>query len=143
MGCASGLAITLDGEMLLKAGVSIAPSTTPDHLLTSKTGVQVSAELGGRFLLRYLLSTQIGIFHGGSNKLHFVTPTAIAPSDTVGVLALPAVSTPREYVMLLDPAKITAVLGPRWVRAGRGIEYLLPAGFPASAMVLPWEVQIA
>ena len=142
MACASLLAVTLDEEMLLNGGVSISPGTTPDHLLPSKTGVQVAAELGGRFLLRYLLATQIGVFHGGSNKLHYVTPTAISPSNTVAVLALPAVSSARDYVMLLDPAKIVTILGPRWVRAGQGIEYLLPAGFPQSAMVLPWEVQI-
>lgn len=142
MGCASRLAITLDEEMLHSSGTTIYPGITAPSSLPKKTGAQVSKELGGRLLLRYLLATQIGIFYGGSNKLHFVTPTPIAPADTVSILALPAPGTSRDFAMLLDPKQIPDIWGPRYVRAGQGVEYLLPSGFPQSALVLPWEVQI-
>lgn len=142
MGCASGLAVTMDSLMLLNRGVSIASSATPDSALPSKTGATVANELCGRLLLRYLLSTQIGSLHGGSTRLQFVTPTPLAPRDTVAVLALPAVSSPRNYVVLLDPMKIPVIQGPRWVKAGSGIEYLLPGAFPQAALIIPWEVQV-
>jgi hypothetical protein len=45
--------------------------------------------------------------------------------------------------MLLNPAEVDEIQGPRWVRAGSGIEYVLPNGFPSSAVLLGWPIQIA
>ena len=142
MSTASQLATSLDEEMLLSRGISIAPSTTPDSELPSKSGKEVAAELGGRLLLRYLLASQIGIHSSGSSNRHFVTPTPYAPDDTVRCLALPSPSQKRDFVLLLFPEKISRILGPRWIRHGLGIEYILPNGFPLDALVFPWEVQI-
>jgi len=53
---------------------------------------------------------------------------------------------PRVLVMLLDPSKIDEIKGPRWVRFGNGIEYLLPKGFLSEALVPPpprwWPLQV-
>jgi hypothetical protein len=133
----------LDQEMIERHGTTIAARNVPDALLPAKTGAEVAREVGDRLLLRYLLPEQVGLFQVGSSKLTFVTPTAFRPEDTVSYLALPAAGKPRSYVLLLDPRKIDRmILGPRWIRGGRGIEYLLPDGFPVGALVLPWEIQI-
>jgi len=143
MASASQLATSLDEEMLLAWGVSIAPSTTPDSKLPSKLGRRVAAEIGGRLLLRYLLASQVGIHTSGSKDRHFVTLTPYAPSETVRCLALPSPKLKREFVLLLKPEEIPRILGPRWIRYGIGIEYILPDGFPLSALAFPWEVEIA
>lgn len=143
MGSVSWLATVLDQEMLEVArNVAIAPRPTPDAQLPRKTGSQVSAELGGRYLLRYLLPQQVGTYRRGSTQRHWATPTPYAPEETVSWLALPSPTQARLFVLLLDPAKIDDIWGPRWVRFGKGIEYLLPRGFPDGALALPWELPV-
>jgi hypothetical protein len=89
--CAS-LAETLDQEMLEAfriPSIRIASPTTSNEELQQhfrKTGNEVSAEIGGRYLLRYLLADQVGTFTQGSDKMHYVTPTPYAPQDTVAHL---------------------------------------------------------
>lgn len=148
MGTSSWLATLLDQEMLeVVRKVSIRPRTTPDAMLPQLNGPQVATHLGGRYLLRYLLPHQVGDVDSyaaqGSNRRHFVTPTPYAPGETVPWLALPKPAESRLYVMLLDPEKIDReVLGPRWVRGGKGFEYLLPQGFPKEALVFQWALQV-
>jgi len=149
MGSSSWLATALDHEMLEVARrVEIAPRVTPDSDLGTdtrwnKTGRAVAKELGGRYLLRYLLPHQVGSYPAGSDDRQCVTPTPYAPRETVSWLALPAPRKTRPYVMLLDPSEITRrVWGPRWIRLGKGIEYILPDGFPRDAVVLGWELEV-
>ena|SRR5579884_2114220 len=142
MSSASQLATNLDEEMLLSRGISIASSTTPDSMLPSKSGRAVAAELGGRLLLRYLQASQVGLYTKGSSRRHWVTPTPYAPDDTVRYLALPDPTQKREFVLWLMPEKIEEILGPRWIRGGVGIEYVLPKGFPLNSLVFTWEVQV-
>ena len=145
MSSASWLATALDQEMLevvRSPSVAIAPRATPDSALPSKTGSDVARELGGRYLLRYVLDDQVGEYLAGSTAPHWTTPTPYSATDTVSWLALPAPTLIRRYVMMLDPARIPQLLGPRWIRFGKGIEYLLPSGFPANAVVFPWELEI-
>ena len=142
MATSSHLATQLDHEMLSAHSVVIAPSSTPDSGLARKTGRQVARELGGRYLLRYLLPHQVGRYAGGSTAPHWVTPTAYAPEETISWLALPAPRDPRPYVMSLKPEEIADISGPRWVRFGGGIEYHLPTGFPAGALAFPWELEV-
>lgn len=143
MGC-GWLATLLDSEMLqVQRGVQIQPATTPLNQLARKTGLQVAAEVGGRYLLRYLLRKQVGKFLGGSQAQHYVTPTPYSPDETTYFLALPRPTGRRRYVLLLDPARIPQVWGPRWVRLAAGIEYYLPQGFPPNAIVGPgWEIEV-
>jgi hypothetical protein len=140
---ASWLATSLDQEMLEQHRVLIASRTTPDQDLPSKTGTQVAQELGNRYLLRYLAAHQTGLHANGSEQRHFVTPTAYSAAETVSWLALPLPTQDRAFVLMLDPAKIETIVGPRWVRCGKGIEYILPFGFPKEALTLAWEVQVA
>jgi hypothetical protein len=136
------LARTLDQEMLERAGVSIHSAITPDVALPIRRGDEVSLELGGRLLVRYMLRRQLGLFAGGSSDKHYVTPTPLSQSDAPSFLALPVVAERRSFAMLVDPREIDEIQGPRWVRGGNGIEYLLPSGFRPSAVLLGWEIEI-
>jgi hypothetical protein len=143
MDTAAWLATALDHEQLeVSRGVVIAPRRQEDYALTVRYGPDVAQELGGRYLLRYILPEQVNQFADGSTATHHVTPTPYAPRDTVSYLALPKPVAPRLYVMLLDPARIPYIQGPRWIRLGKGIEYILPRGFPKDALVMPWEVEV-
>ena len=65
MGVCTWLATLLDREMLVvRHGVPIEPDTMSIHKLPRKTGHQVADEVGGRYLLRYLLPHQVGLFRG-------------------------------------------------------------------------------
>ena len=134
----------LDQEILeVRAGLVIAPRTTPDDKLRATDGNTVAAELGGRYLLRYMLPRQVGQFRDGTALPQCATPTPYAPEETVSWLFLPAPDEDRMYVMVLDASRIDRILGPRWVRCGKGIEYLLPNGFPKGAIVAwGWEMQV-
>ena len=144
MSCA-WLSTVLDQEMLeVVRRVRIAPRTVSYQILLvswQKTGRQVAGELGGRYLLRYLLRHQVGSYINGSTDRHYTTPTPYSPADTVSWLTLPSPTRKRDFVMLLDPTKIDTILGPRWTRLGKGIEYILPGGFNKDALVWPWELQ--
>ena len=136
------LATRLDISMLEGRGVWIFPGPTPDKDLPHKTGVEVSRELGGRYLLRYVLPDQVGRYTAGSTEPHWVTPTPYAPLELVPYLFLPNPNRIRTHVMLLNPVHIPTIAGPRYVNLGSGIEYLLRDGFPMQALVTPWEMEI-
>lgn len=148
MGTSSWLATFLDWEMLLKRQTRIAPVNAFEEELDQKSGGEVAHELGGRYLLRYLLPQQVGLFIQGSIAKHYVTPTPYAPEETIAYLALPHPTQPHPYVLVLDPAQIVHIWGPQWIRGGMGIQYILPNGFPQEAIVVPgtpgaaWEIQI-
>jgi hypothetical protein len=128
--------------------VQIAQPTTPLDQLPQKTGAQVAAEIGGRYLLRYLLPYQVGRYGAGSQATHYVTPTAYAPEETVSYLALPQPDQPRPYVFVLNPAAISFIWGPQWIRGSPGIQYVLLQGFPQNAIIVPgtpggaWELSV-
>ena len=143
MDTAAWLATVLDQELLeVVRGVPISPRDRADQLLPIRAGSEVARELGGRYLLRYILPDQAGQFVDGSDTPHHVTPTPYAPRDTVSYLALPKPGAARLLVMLLDPERVPYIQGPRWIRLGKGIEYILPNGFPKDALVWPWEVSV-
>lgn len=142
MSSSSWIATYLDEEMLARKGVLIADRLTPDDSLPRKPGTEVAEELGGRFLLRYMARDQVGRFGSGSNLKHYVTPTPYSPEETVACLSLPQPITPRTHIALLDPINIEHISGPRWVRLGKGIEYVLIDGFSADALVQPWELEV-
>jgi hypothetical protein len=142
MGTAGQLATNLDLYMLANQGSTIVAGTTPDDEVPSKSGREVFEELGGRFLLRYLLPSQTRVFLEDVARKHWVTPTPYSPEETISRLALPAPTQPREYVLILDPREIEEVRGPRHVLFGSGIEYILPRGFRKEALVLPWPLEV-
>ena len=134
--------------MLVQRGVAIAPASASLTALPRKTGKQVSRELGGRLLLRYVLATQVRSFTSGSTVRHWVTPTAYTPSEAVTYLALPDPDLNRPYVLVLDPMRIQLIWGPHEIEGSSAIEYVLPEGFPAEAIVGPgpgnaWALRIS
>ncbi len=131
------LKVRVQAPAVVGRDLAIAPQDTPDEQLAPKSGGEVAQELSGRYLLRYLLLKQIGVFTGGTPSKTYVTPTPLAPEETVKWLALPAAHRLRRYVLLINPARLPVeyrILGPRWVRLGGGIEYILPDGFPGEAI---------
>jgi hypothetical protein len=139
------LATNLDRQMLEVRGIVIEPTVTPDAEVPLKSGTEIFEELGGRFLLRYLLPGQGDTSAKLSeiqSRYQWVTPTPYSPGETIAMLALPAPERPREYVLILDPREIEDIQGPRYVKFGGGIEYILPKGFPREALVLPWPVEV-
>ena len=141
MSTCSAIATRLDEEMLSLRPAHVYPAHTPLHAMPARTGADVSAELGGRYLLRYLMRRQYGQFTTGSPNVNFATPTPYSPTETVSWLALPSPMR-RDFVLFLDPNSIPEVRGPRRVLLGGGIEYILPRGFPASALVVNWPVPV-
>lgn len=141
MSCAK-IATYLDEEMLTTSTVTIAESHGPDDNLPRKAGDQVEKEISGRYLLRYLTRREIGQYLRGNGNKHFVTPTAYSSSDCISWLALPAVNVRRTHVLLLKPSEIKEIWGPRRIKGGFGIEYLLPYGFPQQALAFAWELEI-
>lgn len=149
MGTSSWLATWLDYQFLIDQGAIVYQARQVSDTLPERGGEEVARELGGRKLLRYLLPEQVGSFRNGSTQLTFVTPTAYGPEEALIWLVLPASSSPRTHVLILEPSKISAIIGPIEVAAGRGIQYILPRGFPPEAIIVPgapgaaWEVVVA
>jgi hypothetical protein len=138
------VAINLDKEMLGRHGVSIAPGWVANRDLPKCT--DLVAELGGRHLIKYIRSDDLNKFSKLSRVKyfsgeHYLTPTVVCRPELPEVLALPPYKVP-DYALFLDPAKLDAV-GPRHVRGGSGIEYVLLDGFSVDAIVEPgWAVKI-
>lgn len=141
---AARLAMTLDEEMLIRNGVTIVPPTTPDSKLPHC--IDLADQLSGRSLIKYVRTddrhrysvlSSITHFPG----VHYLTPTPLCREAVTGALNLPPFATPR-YALVLDPTKLTAH-GPRRIRGGSAIEYVLLNGFPADAIVPPgWPVEV-
>ncbi len=142
---AADLAIILDEEMLGQHNAAIAAPWTPDDQLPECTSL--ASELGDRYLVKYLrrgdhtrysVRSGISYFPG----VHFVTPTPLARSQLIPVLNLPSDLPAPRYALLLDPAHVTA-RGPRRIRGGHGVEYVLFSGFPSTAIAAPgWPITI-
>lgn len=136
------IATLLDVEMF-KAGQILLDEGHVLDMSSPRPGHEVSRELNGRCVLRYLRRHQVGKFAYGTDDPQCVTPTAYTPRDAVQWLALPSPLDPPSFVLFIDIASVPKVLGPRRVRLGGGIEYVLPEGFPAQAVIHPgWEIEI-
>lgn len=83
MASCSAVATRLDEEMLASRPAHVYPSHTPLATMPPRTGASVAAELGGRYLLRYLTRKQYGQFTSGSASLQFVTPTPYSPTEAI------------------------------------------------------------
>jgi hypothetical protein len=129
------LATLLDQEQIEKTRV-IAPRSQDVETMPDRTGAEIADELGGRLLVRYLTASQVGLFTAGStDRGHWVTPTPVGPEDAASWLALLAPLLWRRHALLLDPRHVDIIRGPAWIRLGQGIEYYLPSGFSADAVV--------
>ncbi len=119
------------------------------NLLPLKSGADLFQELGGRLLIRYLATQQVGLFSKGDSGKHYTCPTVYPAHELNRWLLLPSPQRKRAYVLLLDPRRIPTIRGPQWVAGPGGIQYILPDGFPQSAIVVPgapqgsWELDLA
>jgi hypothetical protein len=141
MATCSAIATRLDEEMLALRPAKVYPSHTPVASMPARSGSGVSTELGGRFLLRYLIRKQYGQFTSGTASLQFTTPTAYSPTEAISWLALPTPAR-RDFALFLDPKYLSDIRGPRRVLLGGGLEYILASGFPAAAIVVGWPVPV-
>ncbi len=136
------MATLLDQEHIERSA-AIAPRGQDVKAMPDRPGNEVSLELGGRLLVRYLTDSQVTEFLSGSTgRAHWTTPTPIAPEAVVPWLALYAPTVARRHALILEPAKIPVIRGPAWIRLGQGVEYFLPDGFPADAIVDVGVVQV-
>lgn len=138
---ATWMATMLDQEQIEKSS-PIQPRVVDVEGMPDRPGSDVADELGGRMLVRYLTPAQVSDFLSGSTREHWVTPTPVSADHSCGWLALPSPTIRREYAIVLDPAKIGSIRGPAWIRLGEGIEYYLPEGFPADAILDARVVQV-
>jgi hypothetical protein len=121
--------------------VSIAAETTPTANLPIRTGTEVAIELNGRALLRYV--DRWSAHESGRTIETFACPTPYTPSEVMRFLAPPRPDLLRDYVLFLDPKEIVVIRGPRWCNLGGGIEYVLPDGYPETAIIGPgWAVEV-
>jgi hypothetical protein len=148
MGTSSWLATWMDEQYLRGRGATIWPPMDVAGRPPTRTGAEVAAKLGPRKLLRYLLPNQVGRFRTGSDLETYATPTPYTPEETLSWLVLPGASSPRPYALILEPSLIPMIQGPMMVAGGQGIQYILPEGFPAGAVVVPgapgmhWEIVV-
>ena len=147
MGTSSRLATWLDLEMLRVNGASLQAPFTPDRLLPHVP--DLSNEIGGRAVIRYLRANQLRRFLQGTQDAQYVTPTPYSPEEAVKWLATPYANMDLSYALLLDSTKLNDVVGPRTVRLGGGIEYILTSGFGPDAILdvsadgpSKWEIQV-
>jgi hypothetical protein len=130
------LATEMDSLML---SGKIAPKGMLDSALPIRSGNEVADELHGRMLIRYAIDAH----ETPRSMTTYVCPTPLSTEELSAFLALPRPDVKREYAILLDPTQIDQVQGPRWCAMGQGIEYVLPAGYQARAVVAPgWGVRI-
>jgi hypothetical protein len=141
----SDLAVLLDEEMLRAKSVIVSDAGVPDASLPKC--VDLADQVGGRHLIKYLregdhrryAGAPAGSYFGG---IHYVTPTPLRRRELVRVLNLPTGLPAPRYALLLDPLHLDA-WGPRRIRSGRGIEYLLLNGFSADAISGSWPIEVA
>lgn len=136
------LATELDRIMLGRRGPIHHPLDTKS--LPNRSGDEVAEELNGRLLLRYVTDDAVReALDGRIGVPTYVTPTPYAVQDVAAYLALPMPDLARGHVILIDPSGVEQIAGPCQVAAGQGIEYLLPHGYPETAIVGPeWAVKV-
>ena len=128
--------------MFLAQGVAVSASSIHDSKLPQKSGAEVFRELHGRPLIRYLRREDVGRYLLGDHNRHCVTPTPYTVDDMVSFLNLPDPLSDRTHCLLLNPARIPAILGPRHVHWGGGIEYILPQGFEQKDLLFAWALEV-
>jgi hypothetical protein len=127
----------LDRRFLLDNGATIWPPLDEAPAPPVRTGAEAARELGGRKLLRYLLPHQVSQARYGSNDETYATPTPYAPDDTLTWLVLPNAVGIRRHVLILEPTRIPAIIGPIMVAGAAGIQYILVNGYPPEAIIVP------
>ncbi|WP_405933715.1 hypothetical protein [Streptomyces sp. NBC_00827] len=101
--------------------------------------------LNGRLLVHYLVPGAQHDFRegfaGGEGGL-WATPTPYSSDDAARYLRFPCPQVARTHAILIDPTKVPELRGPRRVQRGDGLEFLLPQGVPANAILDQTEVEV-
>jgi hypothetical protein len=143
MGSSATIASLIDLEMLASRSARVYSFLTEIEDMEPRTGSEVFTELGGRYLLHYTSYSDRGFYLRGLLPRTFATPTAAPAHDLDALLALPGPRA-RTHVLFIDPRQGVDVRGPRLVRLGRGIEYVLMTPAPFAALVPPrWPVPVS
>ncbi len=136
--------------MLHARGATIAdPFTADQDLPPAHNLVQ---QLGGRYLLCCIREAQLGDLLKGPNDRRWASPTPYSPDEVFTHLAPLFQAERRDFFIMLAPSRLTNVSGPRWVKDGFGIEYILNDGFTPEAIVgippgadrgaVKWELRV-
>lgn len=133
---------TMQEEFLIAQVALISPRTELVTNLPIVGGKDVAEMLQGRKLLKYLTQAQVGSYSNGTSAPVYTTSTPMPVEDLSDCLHLPKAGIARPYALLLEPSEIVALKGPHWVSQGTGIEFLLPGGFPSSAIVGVGEIRV-
>jgi hypothetical protein len=139
MGTSGRIATMLDFMCFDRNRVQIRHYLTSTRRPTPRRGATVAREMRGRFLARYITAAQAVSMTGPTpmNSEVYATPTAYSPEEAPVWLITPGSVGTRPYVVLLDPAVLVWIIGAMLVGPAAGIQYVLPQGYPAEAIVVP------
>ena len=139
MGTSGRIATTLDFLFFDRRRVRIGRYLTTATRPAPRSGVNIARQLGGRLLARYITEAEAMSMTGptGRTTESYATPTAYSPEEAPIWLITPASRSVRPFVILLDPNEIDWIIGPLQVGPAAGIQYILPNGYPPSAIVVP------
>jgi hypothetical protein len=129
------LAHSLDTLFMLDRRAGKVPEIWPENALTgmpTRTGTEIAAELAGRKLLRLTQDQHEGPRAGVETWL---TATTACPKCAGPVFHLPKQLAERSWAIPIEPAKVSEIQGPRRCIMGIGLEYYLPNGYEADAMI--------
>lgn len=145
MPTAADIAQILDEEMLGEHGVTILGSPVPTTSLSKCTNL--ANEVGDRLLIKYIREGEHLRYNPSAPFRmlgpQYVTLTPFDRDEAASRLNMPSFLSGPMYLVLLEPSKVEA-WGPKRVRGGTGIEYVLVNGFDSSAIVPPgWPIRVA
>lgn len=138
----SALAVHIDNSTFARRGIAVAPSDTPPGTLPEVS--QVHDHFQGRPLLRYVRQSDLAQLSTPAwfNRPHWLTPTPLCPRDIKAYLHLPSFLPQPTHAIIVDPAFLPVLRGPRYVEHGLTIEYI-SAGLPDGAIIGPkWAVEL-
>ena len=139
MGTSSRIAHSLDTLAFDRNRVRVRYHLIGAKRPNARPGQSVARQLRGRLLVRYITEAAASSTSGPAlvTTEVYATPTAYSPEEAPIWLLTPGATLPRPYCVLLDPAAIDWIIGPLFVGPAAGIQYILPFGYPAEAVIVP------
>lgn len=138
----STIAVHLDNEMLLRRGIVIHPSSTQDADLPTIS--DLAGHFENRLLVRYVRRTDLSLVTNTTwqHRPHWLTLTPLCKGSVSHFLNLPSHLPSPTHALIVDPAELPDLRGPRYVQFGFAVEYLTSA-LPDTAIVGPkWAAEL-
>lgn len=129
------LAHSLDTLFMLDRRAGQNPDIWPENALAGmpmRTGPEIARELAGRKLIRLTQDQHEGPRDGRETWL---TATTACPKCAGPIFHLPKQHAERSWAIPIEPEKVGEIQGPRRCIMGIGLEYYLPNGYGADAMI--------